>query len=115
MARRVEYIPIITRDKSVRVKLSDVLLIERDRRKLKVVTDKKEYEMYAKINDIADHLDNRFYPCMAGCIINLDQIESMENLVIKFFNGYNTVVGRDSFVRTRQVYNAHIRKTPYKH
>ncbi|NLD10882.1 LytTR family transcriptional regulator DNA-binding domain-containing protein [Aminicella lysinilytica] len=105
----VKYIPIITRDKSTRVRVSDVQAIERDHRKLKVITAEEEYEIYGKIEEVTDYLDSRFYTCMAGCIINLDQVESMEERKIEFFGGNNMVMGRENFAKTRQVYNEHIR------
>ena len=105
----VKYIPIITKDKSTRVRVSDVQAIERDYRKLKVITAEEQYEIYGKIDDVTDYLDSRFYSCMAGCIINLDQVEAMEEREIEFFGGYNMVMGRENFARTRHAYNDHIR------
>lgn len=112
---KVEYIPIITRAKSEKIKTSDVIMIERENRKVKVVTDdKKEYVLYGKLDNIKPFLDDRFYPCMAGCLINLDKVRSMEKMVIRFEGGKDLMVGRDNFIRTRQVFNARIRKMPFE-
>lgn len=47
---------------------------------------------------------------MSTCIINLDKVESMEKSTVKFESGRNMIVGRDNFIKTRQVYNAYLRK-----
>jgi len=104
-----EYIPVITRDRSVKVRVSDVVMIERDNRKLKVITDSSEYEIYEKIDKVRDVLDERFYPCMSGCIINMDKISSMEKMVISFDDGRRMILGRDNYIRTRQAFNARMR------
>ena len=108
---KTEYIPIITRGSSAKIKVSDVVLIEKENRKLKFITDDDtEYCLYGKMDEIAPLLDERFYPCMSTCIINLDKVESMEKSIVKFESGRNMIVGRDNFIKTRQVYNAYLRK-----
>lgn len=105
-----DYIPVITRDKSIRVKVSDVVMIERANRKLKVITDNSEYEIYEKIDKVRDMLDDRFYPCLSGCIINMDKVSSMEKMTINFDGGRKIIIGRDSYIRTRQAFNARMRR-----
>ena len=105
-----EYLPIITRKYSTRAKVDDLIMIERTGRKINVVTDGNKWTYNGKIKDTWMYLDKRFFHCLCGCIINFDKVEKMENNQIIFANGLRYTIGRDNFLRTRQAYDAYLRR-----
>lgn len=105
------YIPIISGSHTARVKVSDIIMVERNRRKLHVVTDEKEYEYYEKIENVELLLDGRFYPCLKGCYINFERVSHMEDQRIYFDNGHFFDLGRENYIRTKQKYRGYLRKT----
>lgn len=105
------YISIISGKVAARVKVSDVVFIERNRRKLHIVTDKDEYDYYEKLENIEPLLDGRFYPCLKGCYINLEKVTSMAEQSIQFENGEVFNLGRENFIKAKQRYMCFLRKT----
>lgn len=98
-------IPVITKSYTANVKVKDIVKIERYNRKINIVTDKGDYWFYGKIDNMTQYLDDRFYPCIQGCYINFDRVESMANQMIFFDNGCQYSLGRTNYIRTRQVYS----------
>jgi len=105
------YIPIISGSHTAKVKVSDIVMVERNRRKLHVVTDAKEYEYYEKIENVELFLDGRFYPCLKGCYINFERVSHMEDQRIYFDNGRFFDLGRENYIKTKQKYRGYLRKT----
>lgn len=105
------YIPIICGKEAAKVRVSDILMIEREKRKLHVVTEGKSYAYYEKIQNVEPMLDGRFYPCLKGCYINLDHVTEMSNQTITFDNGIAYNLGRENFIKAKQTYAVYLRKT----
>lgn len=106
-----QYINIISGKENARVKVSDVVLIERTRRKLLVVTENREYNYYEKLENVESLLDSRFYPCLKGCYINLEHVSQMSEQCIYFDNGYSYNLGRANYSKAKQKYKGFLRKT----
>ena len=104
-----QYIPIITGGETARIRISDVVLIERRKRKLFIVTGDRQYDYYQKIENVEVLLDNRFFPCLKGCYVNLEHISCMSEQSIYFDNGYVYSLGRGNFIRTRQKYKCFLK------
>ena len=105
-----EYLPIITRKCSTRAKVDDLIMIERTGRKISVTADGNKWTYNGNIQDAWMYLDKRFYNCLRGCIINFEKVEIMKDNQIIFVNGLRITIGRDNFNRTRQAYNAYLRR-----
>ena len=105
-----KYLPIITRQSSTRAKVDDLVMIEREGRKLHVIAEKENWTYNGKIKDAWMYLDKRFYNCLSGCIINFEKVEKMEDNRIYFVNGLQYAIGRDNFMRTKRAYNAYMRR-----
>ncbi|MDD6155286.1 MAG: LytTR family transcriptional regulator DNA-binding domain-containing protein [Eubacteriales bacterium] len=106
------YIPVINRSRSTKVPTDSIVLLKNDKKRLTINTeDNEEYSMYGGLENVEDYLDTRFYPCIKGTYLNLAKIVDMDVRYheITFENGYKFYLGRDSFTRTRQRYNAYIR------
>ncbi|MGC2872228.1 LytTR family transcriptional regulator DNA-binding domain-containing protein [Ihubacter sp. rT4E-8] len=105
-----KYLPIISGAVSARIKLSDVVLIERKNRKLHVMTEGHDFDYYEKIENIEPILDGRFYPCLKGCYINMERVEAMAEQSIYFDNGEQFALGRDNFVKAKRTYKHFLQK-----
>ena len=105
-------LPIITKGTTVCIAIGDIVKIVRKGRKLEVETDDgTRYAYYEKIENIRKYLDERFYFCLNGCVINLDKVSMMKDLMIQFVNGEQLYIGRDSFIRARRRYNSFATQT----
>lgn len=104
-----EYIPVVTKNYSVKVKTDTILLIERDNRRLKIKSDKGDYCFYAKIEDVERFLTDSFYRCLKGCYINLEKVDTMANQLVVFDNGFEYQLGRNNYIKTRKCYSRYIK------
>jgi len=57
----------------------DIFYIVRDLRRVLVYTADDEYWEYRTINSIVILLDERFYQCHKGLMVNLDKLRSVED------------------------------------
>ena len=110
MREQESYIPIISRDVSKKLKISDIYYIERIGRKLVFVTENEKYGMYEKVERIEKYLGENFFHCLVGLIVNLDKIEKLENFKITFDNKQEISLARDSYVKLKQIFNSYILK-----
>ena len=104
------FITIITCKMAARVMIRDIAYIERDSRKLHIVTDKEVYDYYERLESVEPLLDERFYPCLKGCYINLDKVVSMRDQKITFEGGQDIYLGKDNFAKTLQHYKLYLKK-----
>ncbi len=107
--RKESYLPIITKKESTRISVSDVVMIEKESRKLMVDTEGEAYAYYEKIENVADYLDERFYHILDGCVINLDKVRSMKDGLIYFSNGRILKVNVNSYAKARRRFNEYIK------
>ena len=102
------YIMILTPSIAAHIKISDIVYVERNKRKIRIVTDLEEYVYYEKIENIEPFLDKRFFPCLKGCYINLDKVTSMREQRITFEGEQVLYLGRENFLRTMQYYKFYL-------
>ena len=104
-----KYLPIVNRSECNMVKLDDILYIRKEGRKINIVTEKAAFYEYCRMGEVEEHLDERFYNCLKGVIINFNQVQGMRDQTIIFRNGITFELGRDSFIRTKQTFAAYIK------
>ena len=104
-----EYILILTQTLAARIKVDDIIYIERDKRKVRIVTELEDYDFYERIENIEPLLDNRFFPCLKGCYINLEKVVSMREQRITFTGGQVLYLGRENFLKTLQFYKIYLK------
>ena len=104
--RMEKFIPIVNRKECCKVWLDDVVYIENESRRVKIVTDEKEFYLYAKVSDLSPYFDSdeRFYPCMKGMVVNFDRVSSMKDQIIYFRNGMQYMLGRTNYLKTKQTF-----------
>ena len=104
------FLPIITRRTSMCIPLNEIDKIERVGRKVRIsLTDGRVEWTGTSIRELKKYLDERFFPALAGMVINLDHVRRMENLTVYFDDGDKAIMGRDGYIRTRQAFNAYMR------
>ncbi len=97
-------IPIHTRECTKRVSLQDVLKIEKRNRVVTLNTTDEDFRIYDKLDNLIPYLDENFVPCLKNCYINLKHVQSMEDQSIIFDNGMIYYLGRNNYIRTRQLF-----------
>lgn len=101
---------VVSNEKIVaQVKIKDILWIERNLRKIRIVTTQETYEYYERIENVQPLLDQRFYPCLRGCYINFDQVKSMQEQKIIFDERNIFYLGRANFIKTRQAFKNYLK------
>ena len=104
-----EYLIIMTASVTARIRIRDIVYIERNKRKIRIVTDLEQYEYYEKMKNLEPLLDRRFFPCLKGLYINLNKVVSMHDRIITFEGGQTLLIGRENFLKTAQYYKFYLK------
>lgn len=104
------FVPIVKTREAVKVFIGDIVYIESNGRKIAVRADDETYCMYAKLTDIEQFLDFRFYKCHSRCIINLEKVIKMKNQEIIFEGGEQLYISRQKFTDTIRFYKGYLLK-----
>ena len=104
------YIPFVTRKVSLKIPLKDVIYILRKDRKIKIATEQGSYECYEKLQNIEPQLDQRFYHCLKGQIVNFDKVERMEDQTIFLKNGECWIISKNNYIKSKQTFSAYLKK-----
>ena len=104
------YIPVITRGCSRKISLDEILYLEQRQRRLAVVTEKETYLFYERLDNLEKLLDDRFYRTLKKLSVNIEKITIAEAQKLTFVNGKTIHLGRESYIRTKQIYNAYLKK-----
>ncbi len=91
-----------------KVNTKEIFVVERNGRKLTVVTEEMTYSYYDRIQNVEPSLSSNFIKCHTGCFINLHKIKSIKNQTIVMDNGYVVVLGKNNFTKVKQYYRAYI-------
>lgn len=103
------FIDVIRKNYIERVSIDDILYIERNKRKVRIVTTDQTHEFYTTMEEVVEKLDNRFYLCLKYCAINFDRVIKMQEQVVYFDTGDTYFLGKDNYGRTKQRYHAYIK------
>lgn len=102
------YIPVVNRRESCKLAFSDICYVYRTNRKVRFETEYGEKYMYTKMDDVEKSLGPEFFRCMSGCIVNMSRIKDMRDRIVFFDDGKTIKLGRESFVKLHQKYNAYL-------
>ena len=91
-----------------KIQAKDVFVIEKIGRKLKIVLEGDTYEYYERIENVEPALPEYFCKSNKGCFINFHRVKFVANQMVEMDNGYKVVLGRNSYVKTKQQYHAYI-------
>ena len=90
---KIDYIPVITREYSRKLSVSDIIMIGRNNRVINIVSEKGNFSYYESMDNVCKHLNSNFCRCMKGCVINLDKVDWMCKHEIHFSNGKRRLEG----------------------
>ncbi|MGI6731383.1 MAG: LytR/AlgR family response regulator transcription factor [Anaerovoracaceae bacterium] len=105
-----DYIPVKTKQGTYKVFTKDILLIEKDLRRVRIYTHKHNYCFYSKMDYVFPFLGKNFHKCHSSCIINLDKVTKMEDGVIHLEGDKWVMLGQRSYQNTRKSYGQYLYK-----
>lgn len=103
-----EYIPVCNRREVCKVYVKDILYLEQQLRKIRIVTREREHSQYGKVELFSEYLGDSFFQCRKGLIINLDRVVAMREQTISFENDRILTLGRDNFTAAKQRFSRHL-------
>jgi DNA-binding LytR/AlgR family response regulator len=105
-----DILPVVTRQVSSAVPLSEVVLIEKSEGVVTIETVKERIVTRQSMKEIVKELDGKdnFYACHSYLVINFDYVRSMENGYIFFACRKAEYVGEKNFAKARKKYNEYI-------
>lgn len=86
-------------------------MIRKSGRKLIVVANDETLECYRKMEEIEPYLDKDFFKCLQSCYINFSHVIKMKENTIYFDSGEKLYLGRDKYVKAKQVYCVFLRES----
>jgi DNA-binding LytR/AlgR family response regulator len=108
-AAHKDYLPIISRDLSQKVRIHSILYIWQETRYIHIVTDREEIVVRGKLHDLARGLPASFDFCHSYLIIDKDRVEKLQDVRIYFDNGTSIHVGKGSYVAFRKRFNEYLK------
>lgn len=106
---RIEYVSIITNKICTRVRIDDIEMIEREGRRIHILTGQDEFICYEKIETLAPLLVNRaFFRAKSGLIVNFRLVNRLADQEIVFMSGRTCVIGRNNYIKTRAAYKRYL-------
>ncbi len=107
------YLPFVSRHMSAMIEIVRIEIIRKRNRQIIILLegDEREYVFTEDISRLEGFLDDGFCTCISNCIVNLRLIKVMNNddHKVEFFDGRVMHLGRDSFIKLKQKYNAYLR------
>ena len=107
---RPEYLPFVSKRMSGMIEVGSIEVIRQKGRQIVIVVsnDENEYVFTGSIEQLTAFLDERFCTSVKGHVVNLSKIKSMKDNCAEFFGGRKMYLGRDSFIKLKQRYNAYL-------
>jgi len=106
-------IAVISNNVCAQIRIDDIEYIEQLGRKVHIVSSTGDYCFYEKMCNLAPAITERaFYRVMKGLIINCDKIVRLQNHEIVFESGRTYGMGRNNFIKLRQVYKRYLLQYP---
>lgn len=90
--------------------LEEILLFEKQLRKIKVITQNEEIDIYGRFSDFQPQLDGRFIQCHASYLVNMDHVESFSREEFILPNGRKIPISRRRGPTVRNAFLAHLHK-----
>lgn len=88
------FIEIICDKKKIMINMSEILYIERNSRKIRIVTKNENYECYDTLKSMQERLPKNFVRCHTGYIANMDYVTSIHSRYLVLKDGTNISIGR---------------------
>lgn len=111
-----KFLPMINRNECCKIRLEDILYIEKSGRLVKIVTKDEAHYDYGRIADYERYFadEESFFACMKGLVINFEHVVSMKDGAICFSNGRQYDLGRTNYLKTKQTFVNYMLKSAQK-
>ena len=86
------------------VPMKEIIYMEKERRRMRVHTQSRDYYYYVRFVDVMPHLDGRFTRSHRSFILNMDRIVRLENRRIVMDDGSEIFFGKATFQRLKKDY-----------
>ncbi len=96
--------------KIIRILMSEILYMESDKRKIRIVCVNQEYETYDKISNMREKLGAEFVQCHKSCLVNMYYIRELKRDRILLANGMEVMVSRNQYRETKETFLNYISK-----
>lgn len=96
------------RNKIYIIPISEILYMEKERRRIRVHADKGDILFYARFDDVMPYLDARFYRCHRSFIINYDRISYMGDLEVIMDDSSQLCFGKATILRLKKDYDSFV-------
>lgn len=103
-----KFIPIFTKSEIAKVKLDEIIHIKSELRMLEICTYKRKYRYYAKLDSLTNLLDERFFRCYCGCIVNFDYVDSARDGALYMENDDVIYMGKTKFQIAKTAYKTYL-------
>lgn len=96
-----------------RILPSQILYIESNLRKAVIHTEKGAVEIYSTMTELEQRLDNRFYRCHRGYLVNFEKVEKYDRKNIVLSDGTNLILAKNRYTEFVDAY-LHFLKREYR-
>ena len=106
-------ISIVTAKHVARIRIGEVILVEKEGRVIHIVTADQDYSVYESMEYMAEifNADN-FYKPLRGLIVNFDHVKNVSGGYIIFDSGQAVFMGRNNICRMRTEFKRYLMTYP---
>lgn len=97
-----EYFVVSLKGNIFKVKLSDILYFESEKRTVILHTNQGKWTIYKKLDDVQSALPAFFLRCHQSYLVNMNEIKSMKALRLELNNGCLIPVSRPKYRETKE-------------
>ncbi len=105
-----KYLPVKTRYETSKVYLEEIIYIEKDRRRAKLITVNGIITIYCGMDFLKQYTDERFLHCHRSYLFNMDKIKAMKEQTLHMENGDCIPLGRDCFRAARKTFDSYLHR-----
>ena len=92
------------------VPIEEILFMEKERRRIRVHTAKKDYRYYARFDELVERLDGRFIWCHRSYIVNMERVAYLEDMHIGMDDSTEVVFGKNTFHRFKRQFDTYLER-----
>lgn len=89
-----KFIEITCAKEKILINVNEIELIERDARKIHIITKGEDYSVYESLDSILKRLPENFVRCHTGYIVNLDYTTSIHSNYLIMKDDRKITIGR---------------------
>ena len=88
------FLEIVCAKEKVLINVNEILYIERDARKVRLITNVAEYTTYDSLTSLLNRLPDNFIRCHTGYIVNMDYVVSIHSNYLVMKDDRKISIGR---------------------